>query len=52
MKNIQIALIVYDITNKKSFEKLNYWFNFVKGVNNKKEVIFGIVANKNDLFKQ
>ncbi len=30
MKNIQIALIVYDITNKSSFEQLNYWINKVK----------------------
>ena len=30
MKNTQIALIIYDITNKSSFEQLNYWINELK----------------------
>ena len=32
MKNTDIALIVYDITNRKSFEKLNFWINLVKEI--------------------
>ena len=34
MKKSKIALIVYDITNRRSFEKLNYWIEDFKKVNN------------------
>ena len=51
MKNTQIALVVYDITNEKSFNELNYWINLVKDNNKEKEIIFGIAANKSDLFE-
>ena len=52
MKNTDIALIVYDITNKKSFEELSDWINSVNQSNNNKNVIFGIAANKSDLYEQ
>ena len=52
MKNTKIALLVYDITNKKTFEQLNYWINHVKDVNKNENIIFGIAANKSDLFEQ
>ena len=52
MKNTDIALIVYDITNRKSFEELNNWIEGVKEINNNKNVIFGIAANKSDLYEQ
>ena len=52
MKNTDIALIVYDITNKKSFEELTNWIYSVNEANNNKNVIFGIAANKSDLYEQ
>ena len=52
MKNTDIALIVYDITNRKSFEELNNWIYSVKESNINKNVIFGIAANKSDLYEQ
>ena len=62
MKNTDIALIVYDITKRESFEELNNWINSVKEsnikkngdkeINNNKNVIFGIAANKSDLYEQ
>ena len=52
MKNTDIALIVYDITNRKSFEELNNWIKGVKEINNNQNVIFGIAANKSDLYEQ
>ena len=52
MKNTDIALIVYDITNRESFEELNNWIKSVKEINNNKNVIFGIAANKSDLYEQ
>ncbi len=52
MKNTDIALIVYDITKRESFEELTEWINSVKEINNNKNVIFGIAANKSDLYEQ
>ena len=36
MKNTDIALIVYDITNRRSFEELTNWINSIKESNIKK----------------
>ena len=52
MKNTDIALIVYDITNRESFKELSDWIKGVKEINNNKNVIFGIAANKSDLYEQ
>ena len=52
MKNSDIALIVYDITNRKSFEELSNWIYSVNESNNNQNVIFGIAANKSDLYEQ
>ena len=51
MKNTDIALIVYDITNKRTFEKVNHWINLVKEVNGNRNLIIGIAANKSDLYE-
>ncbi len=52
MKNTDIALIVYDITNRKSFEELSNWIYSVNQSNNNQNVIFGVAANKSDLYEQ
>ena len=52
MKNTQIALIVYDITLKRTFEQLNYWIETITNCNKNSKVIIGIIANKSDLFEQ
>jgi small GTP-binding protein len=52
MKNTDIALIVYDITNRKSFEELTNWIYSVNQSNGNQNVIFGIAANKSDLYEQ
>ncbi len=52
MKNTDIALIVYDITEKKTFDKLNDWINLVKEVNPNGNFIIGIAANKSDLYEE
>ena len=51
MKDSDIALIVYDIINRKSFEKLNDWVNLIKEENENRNLIIGIIANKSDLFE-
>ena len=30
LKNSQIIILVFDITNRKSFDELEYWINTVK----------------------
>ena len=47
--NSNIVIFVYDITNKKSFEELNYW---LKDVENHlgNDFIKAIIGNKKDLF--
>ena len=51
IKNSKIALLVYDITNRNSFEQIDYWYKTIKDLN-PFEVIFGVVANKIDLYKK
>ena len=48
-KDADVAILVYDITNKKSFEELkNYWVNQVLDSSLKKTLLC-IIANKSDL---
>ena len=51
MKGIDYFLLVYDITNKESFEKINFWMEFVKE-NAIGEPKFILVGNKCDLSEQ
>ena len=51
IKNAQIALIVYDITNRKSFENLNNWYNLIFEINKDSNVIVGVTGNKTDLYE-
>ena len=52
MKNSKIVLLVYDITQKKSLTELEYWYEMTKEINDSKNTIFAICANKCDLFEQ
>ena len=46
-----ICIMVYDITNEKSFQSLgNYWYNAVKEYGNE-EIIYHVAGNKIDLFE-
>ena len=49
IKNSKIVIFVYDITNKKSFDELEYWMKVIDEILGK-EPIIGICGNKNDLF--
>ena len=49
-KNSKAIILVYDITNQKTFYELkNYWFPQTKE-NSDKNVIYGLVGNKSDLY--
>ena len=51
-KDAQIIILVYDITNKDSFESLqNYWYPQVTS-NSLDRVVLGIAGNKDDLYNE
>ena len=47
IKNSNICLFVYDISNLSSFTELDYWIEQVKQIVG--TIVFGIAGNKNDL---
>lgn len=47
-KDAQAAILVYDTTNKDSFEGIQFWLNELKE-NNKEEIVLVIAGNKCDL---
>ena len=49
IKDSQIVLFVYDILNKPSFENISFWVNYAEELLGK-DVVFGLVGNKIDLF--
>ena len=49
IRGSDIIIIVFDITNKNSFENLENWYNFVKETLDTENIVIGIAANKNDL---
>ena len=51
MKNTNICLLIYDITNQNSFYELHLWYNFMNEVNNVENVFFVVVGNKSDLYE-
>ena len=49
-KDAKVIMLVYDITNRRSFDELkSYWYEMVKQ-NADPDAIIAIVANKNDLY--
>ena len=51
-KDANVVILVYDITNEKSFNEMkNYWFEKIKETNNE-NVIVAIAGNKGDLYNE
>ena len=50
-KNASIAILVYSISSKKSFENIKKWISRVKDLSNENAIFF-LVGNKSDLFSQ
>ena len=48
IKDSHIVIFVYDVTNTKTVQELNFWVNEVKQILSE-NVIFGIAGNKIDL---
>ncbi len=49
--NADAVILVYDITNRESFEKVSYWLEEVQ-TNCKKPISIMLVGNKNDLLAE
>ena len=49
VKNSQIVIIVFGINDRKSFEEVDFWVNYVKDILEKDKYILAVVANKSDL---
>lgn len=50
MKNSSIVIFVYDITRKTTFDELSFWFDYTEKILGKDEAVYGVLANKIDLF--
>ena len=51
-KGACVGILVYDITSQKSFDSIkDYWYNELKE-NTESNIIFNVVANKQDLYEQ
>ena len=51
LKDSKIVIFVYSITEKKSFEEINFWYETVKS-NLGDKVVLGLAGNKKDLFQE
>ncbi len=52
MRNTDIAILIYDITNKESFISLKQWYKKLIEVIKKDNIIIGIASNKSDLLNE
>ena len=51
-KNAKIIILIYSITDRKSFQDLDTWLNLVKERNGEEGYSLGIAANKSDLYEE
>ena len=52
LRDSNIIIYVYDITQRVSFLELNYWINIVSEELGDENLVFGLAANKMDIFDQ
>jgi len=50
IKDSKIVIFVYDITTKSSFEEIDYWVKTVNENVTEDNCVYGLIANKKDLF--
>ena len=50
LKESKIAFLAYAINNSISFEKIEFWYDFVKEACG--DIIIGIIGNKKDLYEE
>ena len=49
-KDSKIVILVYDITEEKSFKELDYWYNQIIDEIGKENCLLAVVGNKKDLY--
>ncbi len=52
IRDSHVAIVVYDVTNRKSFEYIDKWVEDVKMERGEENVILVIVGNKSDLVEE
>ena len=54
IKDAKIILLVYDITEKKSFDEIvNFWYkDIISQLDNCSKLVIGLAGNKSDLYKK
>ena len=52
LKKTKIALLVYNITNKETFDQLNEFYEQINEINGKGNIFFAVVGNKSDLYEK
>ena len=52
VKDSKIVFIVFAVNDKKSFEEVGYWINYVKQILEKDKYIMALVGNKSDLIDE
>jgi small GTP-binding protein len=50
IKNTKIAIFVYDITRKSTFDEIKFWLDYTEKCLGKDVAVYGLVGNKLDLF--
>ncbi|CAG9318006.1 unnamed protein product [Blepharisma stoltei] len=50
-ENKDIVIIVFDLSNRKTFEHADYWFSRAKNFA-AKETVFALLGNKKDLMRE
>ena len=51
LQDSQILLLCYSITDRKSFDNLDFWLKLATDITGKK-IVLGIAGNKSDLFEK
>ena len=51
IKDSKIVIIVFAIDYKESFNQIDFWLNYAKSILGNDGIIFGLVANKSDLYE-
>ena len=51
IKDSKIVIIVFAMDYKESFNQIDFWLNYAKSILGNDGIIFGLVANKSDLYE-
>ena len=51
VKGSHIVILVYSIDNLQSFQKVNFWYNYIKEELEENKYILAVLGNKRDLYE-